>query len=97
MKPIAAGRTVPMPSPADISILGISKDHTEAATITPEAKPSSAFCSRAGISFFIKKTKAEPIRVPAKGISKVAIIEVFIFINPILHECSDFIVILSYG
>ena len=49
---------------------GISNDQTEAATITPEANPSSAFCRRFGISFFIKKTKADPSAVPAKGIKR---------------------------
>jgi len=48
----------------------MSRDHTEAATITPEANPSSAFCSSAGISFFMKKTKADPSAVPAKGIRR---------------------------
>ena len=52
------------------SIPGIRSDHTEAATITPEAKPSRIFCSKLGISFFIKKTKADPRAVPRKGMSK---------------------------
>jgi len=49
---------------------GIIKDHTEAATITPDANPSNIFWSIAGISCFIKNTKAEPRAVPRKGISK---------------------------
>ena len=48
---------------------GISSDHTEAATITPDAKPNSDFCSRADISSFMKNTKAEPSIVPSSGIS----------------------------
>ena len=67
-------------------MLGISRDQTEAATITPDAKPSKAFCKSAGISLFIKKTNAEPITVPAKGINKVANIALSIFIESILHD-----------
>lgn len=52
-----------------ISIAGISNDLTEAATITPEAKPSRAFCSLEDISPFIIKTKADPIMVPSKEMS----------------------------
>lgn len=48
------------------SIAGISNDQTEAATITPEAKPSSAFCSFTDISPFIMKTKADPSMVPTR-------------------------------
>ena len=52
-----------------ISMAGISSDHTDAATITPEAKPNNVFCSRADISSFMKNTKAEPSIVPSSGIS----------------------------
>jgi len=48
---------------------GINSDHTEAATITPEAKPRSDFCTRGDISSFMKNTKAEPSIVPNNGIS----------------------------
>ena len=48
----------------------MSSDHTEAATITPEAKPSRTFCKSSGMSFFMKKTKADPRAVPRKGISR---------------------------
>jgi hypothetical protein len=43
-KPIAAGITLHLPLSASISIAGISSDHTDAATITPDAKPSNVFC-----------------------------------------------------
>ena len=56
----------------------MSKDHTDAATITPEAKPNNDFCSRADISSFIKKTKAEPSIVPNSGIRSPIIIVVVI-------------------
>jgi hypothetical protein len=48
---------------------GISNDQTDAATITPEAKPSNDLRVRIGISFLNKNTKAAPKTVPAKGIS----------------------------
>ena len=57
------------PLPTSISIEGISNDHTDAATMTPDAKPNSDFCSRTDISSFIRKTKAEPSIVPSNGIS----------------------------
>ena len=40
--PTAAGTTDHLPLSASISIAGMSKDHTEAATITPAANPVSA-------------------------------------------------------
>ena len=49
---------------------GIIRDHTDAATITPEANPRSTFCSNAGISRFMKNTKADPRAVPRNGIIK---------------------------
>ena len=48
----------------------MSSDHTEAATITPEAKPRSDFCNRCDISSFIIKTNADPAIVPTSGSSK---------------------------
>ena len=65
-RPMVTGHTFP----PLISMPGMSKDHTEAATITPEANPRSTFCSIADISFRMKKTKADPSAVPAKGISR---------------------------
>ncbi len=66
--PIKTGQRLP----PDMSIPGISSDQTEAATITPEAKPSKVFCSREDISFRMKKTKAEPSTVPKKGMRSTA-------------------------
>jgi hypothetical protein len=66
---MAAGSTAHLPSASHISIAGMSSDHTDAATITPDAKPSSDFCRRTDISLRIKKTKAEPSMVPSSGIS----------------------------
>ena len=59
-----------MPLSATMSIDGISNDHTEAATITPEANPNKAFCTRGERPSFIINTNAEPNIVPSKGISK---------------------------
>ena len=68
-KPMEAGNTDQAPFASSISIAGMSNDHTDAATITPDAKPSRDFCRRSGISPFIKKTKAEPSMVPMSGMS----------------------------
>ena len=68
-KPTAAGNTAHLPLLTSISIAGISNDHTEAATITPDAKPNSDFCNRTDISSRIKNTNAEPSIVPNSGIN----------------------------
>ena len=68
-KPTAAGNTDHLPPSTSISIAGICNDHTDAAIITPNAKPNNAFCKCIGISSFIKKTKAEPSIEPSSGIS----------------------------
>ena len=62
---MTGGTTAEAPCP--ISIAGMISDHTDAATITPEANPSRTFCSSAGISRFMKNTKAEPRAVPRNG------------------------------
>ena len=54
--------------PFVIFIDGISKDHTEAAIITPDAKPNKSFSTFLFILFFIKNTVAVPIVVPKNGI-----------------------------
>ena len=46
------------PLSALISIAGMNNDHTDAATITPEAKPNNDFCSCMDISSFIKEYKS---------------------------------------
>ena len=80
--PTAAGSTLHLPLSATISIDGISSDHTDAATITPEAKPNNVFCSRGDISSRIRNTKAEPSIVPSSGISSPMInVVVIVSIN----------------
>ena len=63
--PTAAGITLHLPLSASISIAGMSNDHTDAATITPEAKPNSDFCTRTYISSFIKKQMPSQASCPA--------------------------------
>ena len=83
-KPIAAGITFHLPLSASISIAGISSDHTDAATITPDAKPSNVFCNLTDISSFMKNTKAEPSIVPSSGISSPMINVVVIGCNVVI-------------
>ena len=68
IKPTTAGIQEIIPWLVAISREGINKDQTEAATITPEAKPSNDFSTLLLILFFIKKTTAAPNKVPIKGI-----------------------------
>ena len=42
-KPTVAGTKANFPMSSDISIAGINNDQTEAATITPDAKPNNIF------------------------------------------------------
>lgn len=69
-RPMVGGTTAYDPSP--MSMAGIINDQTDAATITPEANPSRTFCINAGISRFIRNTKAAPKVVPRNGIRSVA-------------------------
>ena len=46
-----------------MSMAGISSDHTDAATITPAAKPRNTFWVRWDISFLKKNTSAAPSTV----------------------------------
>ena len=70
--PRAAGNTDHEPWAASISMAGIRSDQTDAATITPEAKPNKVFCSRIDISPRMKNTKAEPSIVPRNGMRRPA-------------------------
>ena len=55
-----------------MSMDGINKDHTDAATITPAANPYRTFSTLLFSLSFIKKTIAAPNTVPANGINKHA-------------------------
>ena len=68
IKPAAAGTQAILPCSVAISMDGMSNDHTEAAIITPDAKPNSAFSTLLFILFFITNTMAAPRVVPTNGI-----------------------------
>lgn len=70
-KPTAAGNTLHLPLDAPISIEGMSSDHTDAATMTPEAKPNSDLLTLSGSSLRMKNTSAAPRTVPAKGMRRM--------------------------
>ena len=75
--------------PELISIDGMRRDHTEAATITPDANPSRAFWTGAGISFLMKNTNADPRAVPRNGIiSAVTMAWIFILYKDTLFSGS---------
>ena len=63
-----------------ISIDGINKDHTDAAIITPDAKPNNNFSNLGAILSFSRKTIAAPSVVPIKGIANTNNSDVLIFI-----------------
>ncbi len=67
INPTRAGIMLARPSLPVISIEGISSDHTEAATITPAAKPVSPFCTCGAMPRRIMNTHAEPSAVPKNG------------------------------
>ena len=64
----AAGKNASLPRSAACSIAGISKLHTDAATITPAAKPVRARWMPSRREFFKKNTQPAPRLVPRKGI-----------------------------
>ena len=84
--PTAAGTNANFPMPSDMSIAGISSDHTEAATITPEANPSIAFCSITLISPRNRNTHAAPSAVPASGIITPASKSMYILLLPVFSN-----------
>ena len=66
--PMTAGAKASRPMLEDCSMAGISRLHTEAATMTPAAKPVRARCKDSLKVFFRKNTHAAPRVVPRKGI-----------------------------
>ncbi len=66
-KPTAAGTKAQVPLLAACSRDGMSRDQTEAATMTPAANASRIRSSMSPICFFMKKTQAEPSSVPRNG------------------------------
>ena len=73
-KPAAAGNQVYISMSSDISIAGIISDHTDAASITPDAKPGSSFSRFWFTLFLIRNTIALPDIVPINGINIPAVI-----------------------
>ena len=66
--PTNAGTNDSFPIHAACSIAGISRLHTEAATITPAAKPVKMRCRTSLSCLRIKNTQAAPSAVPRKGV-----------------------------
>ena len=62
-KPPPTGKITLCPRPSAISMAGISKDQTDAAIITPAAKPRNTFCMVWDISFLKKNTIPAPSTV----------------------------------
>ena len=90
--PVAAGTNANRPIPAAISIDGIKSDQTDAATMTPDAKPSSPFCSSSLSLSFKKNTHAEPSVVPTSGIinpQKTVILPLISLFSYILQRISS--------
>ena len=67
--PTNAGTNAQSPIADDCAMAGISKLHTDAATITPAANPVSARCTPTASVLRIKNTHAAPTAVPTNGIS----------------------------
>ena len=65
--PAAAGAKAQRPIPSHWSMAGMSRLHTEAATITPAAKPERRRCTQSFKSFFKNNTQPAPAAVPRKG------------------------------
>ena len=69
-KPPPAASSALWPCSSAISMAGMSSDHTDAAIITPAAKPRKARCSPAPMSFLNKNTVPAPSTV-AKQVAPV--------------------------
>ena len=68
-KPTAAGTNDQVHMLSACSKDGIKRLHTDAATITPAAKPARIRFNISLMEFFIKRTHADPRLVPKKGIN----------------------------
>ena len=62
-KPPPTGSKMLLPASSAISMAGMSSDHTDAAIITPAAKPRNTFCMVWDISFLKKNTMPAPSTV----------------------------------
>lgn len=74
INPMAAGNhAATVADLAASSMAGISNDQTEAATMTPEAKPSSVFCNLKAALSPTNNTDDAPNAVPRKGNVRIII------------------------
>ena len=74
-KPASTGQVLAMPSPT-CSNAGCSSDQKQAATITPDAKPSIALFVRSVIPLRSMNTIDAPSAVPKKGIVSPIIVSI---------------------
>ena len=84
--PVTAGTHAKFPISEDSSIAGISNDHTEAATITPEAKPKSVLCALCELRSFRKSTTLAPISVPKNGNTSSGRISIIVIIYTLYNR-----------
>ena len=83
-KPTTAGTKLDAPQLSAPSIAGMSSDQTEAAVITPAAKPKKRVLSFSGRSFLKKNTSAAPAAVDMKIIEKPNIVSAVFVIDNLL-------------
>ncbi len=65
--PATAGRKASCPRCSASSMAGISRLQTDAATMTPAAKPVRDLCTAGGSALRMTNTQAAPRTVPRKG------------------------------
>ena len=91
IKPTDAGSQLSLSKCAESSIEGIMSDHTEAATITPAAKPRSVVCRRCEGLRRAKSTVEAPTIVPTRGIRSIVVMFIELLYaktDPCFRVCS---------
>lgn len=91
--PTAAGNHVMVVDSALISKLGMRSDHTDAAIITPDAKPKSNLRTQSFMPPRSKNTIAAPIMVPMNGNDRIGYI--LLLIIGLSHYFSCLIALLD--
>lgn len=86
MMPTAAGIQLMRPISSARSIAGMTNDHTEAATMTPAAKPSNALCRRCDTLCRAKSTVEAPMTVPTSGARSISVVVIAISFTPSIHK-----------
>ena len=79
--PTTAGTKASCPMASDCSMAGIRRLQTDAATMTPAAKPVRLLCTISFSCPLRKNTMAAPREVPRKGIASPCIISLLIIHN----------------